>query len=300
MKNVTIFKIREDALAKVLTSIEQGSDLFEEFKFKPLGGTEQRKLGFVVPKTISNSVDPLYVDTFNKGFLLEIKEQKKVPEKYLVEELIAEMNEAELAYNCTEKLPKSIEERIKIEATQEVLKNTSPKKPKFYNVYFDSKGLIFVEAKGKLAEDIITLIRKSIGSLPCVTFVSAGDFEPSKVTDLLEGLVTENISGKFTLGNKASLTSPEGVKYSLSKGSLYDSDANARVKMNGFLVNNIELEYDGAVKFTLDEGLVLSGIKFDKDFFTKEELSDEAGTLVLKIQELSGVVAYLQELLIEE
>jgi len=300
MKNVTIFKIREDAVEKVLTSIEQGSELFEEFKFKPFGDTEQRKLGFVVPKTLSNSVDPLYVDTFNKGFLLEIKEQKKVPEKYLVEELVAAMTETELSLNGEEKLPKSIEERIKIEATQEVLKNTSPKKPNFYNVYFDSKGLIFVEAKGKLAEDIIALIRKAIGSLPCVSFVETGDFEPSKVSDLLDALITEKVTGKFTLGNKASLTSPEGVKYSLSKGSLYDSDADNNVSHNDFMVNSIELEYDGAVKFTLDEGLVLSGIKFDKDFFTKEELSDEAGTLVLKVQELSGVVAYLQELLTEE
>lgn len=299
MKNVTIFKIREESAARVLTSIEQGSELFEEFKFKPLGDTEQRKLGFVVPKTLKDTINPLYADFFSNGFLLEVKEQKKVPEKYLVEELIEQMTETELALNGEEKLPKSIEERIKIEATQEVLKNTSPKKPNFYNVYINAKGLIFVEAKGKLAEDIISLIRKSIGSLPCVTFVSVGDFEPSKVSDLLDNLITEKISGKFTLGNKASLMSPEGVKYSISKGSLYDSDAGGYVKNSQFMVNNLELEYDGTVKFTLDEGLVLSGIKFDKDFFTKEELSDEAGTLVLKVQELSGVVAYLQELLIE-
>lgn len=300
MKNVTIFKIKEDSMSQVLTSIEQGSELFEDFKFKPLGDTEQRKLGFVVPKTLKDTIDPLYADFFNNGFLLEVKEQKKVPEKYLVEELIEQMTETELALNGEEKLPKSIEERIKIEATQEVLKNTSPKKPNFYNVYINAKGLIFVEAKGKLAEDIISLIRKTIGSLPCVPFVESGDFEPSKVSDLLDNLITETISGKFTLGNKASLTSPEGVKYSLSKGSLYESDAGDNVKSNQFMVNNLELEYDGTVKFTLDEGLVLSGVKFDKDFFTKEELLDEAGTLVLKIQELSGVVAYLQELLIEE
>lgn len=300
MKNVTIFKIKEDSMSQVLTSIEQGSELFEEFKFKPLGDTEQRRLGFVVPKTLKDTINPFYADFFGNGFLLEVKEQKKVPEKYLVEELIEQMTETELALNGEEKLPKSIEERLKIEATQEVLKNTSPKKPNFYNVYINAKGLIFVEAKGKLAEDIISLIRKTIGSFPCVPFVESGDFEPSKVSDLLDNLITEKITGKFTLGNKASLTSPEGVKYSLSKGSLYDSDADNNVSHNDFMVNSIELEYDGAVKFTLDEGLVLSGIKFDKDFFTKEELSDEAGTLVLKVKEISGVIEYLQELLIEE
>ena len=280
MNNTTIYTFTEDSNFKTEDMFK--SETFESFKFNSLSiqDTDRRRLGFV-PNTVSGEyLDKVSVKG-NSFHVVTIMEQKKSPEKYLIDNLVNAKKAQYIAE--TDKLPeKSAVKEWKDEATDVVLRMTPPKQPKEYVVAVRDDGLIFVEAKGKLVEDLTALVRKVVGTFPVVPF------EPETVvTDFMDSFVQGGVKDIFTLGEKATLVDEDGLVHAISKGSLYESDAADYVK-NGMYVTSLAMNYDGVVDFNLKDDFVLEGIKFDKEMF--EEEGSEAGTFLLKLEELNKVV----------
>ncbi|AUR87482.1 putative exonuclease [Vibrio phage 1.101.O._10N.261.45.C6] len=281
MNNNTIYKFTEDSDFNVKTMFQ--AELFASFKFNALttADTDRRRMGFVVNTISGEYLDEVQVKG-NTFHIVTIREQKKSPEKYLIDAQVAGKKAQYLLE--TDKLPeKSLVKEWKDEATDVVLRITIPKQPKDYIVAVRDDGVIFVEAKGKMVEDLTALIRKTIGTFPVIPFET-----DTPVTDFMDNMVSDGVKDVFTLGNKATLVDEEGINHQLSKGSLYDSDAEDYVK-NGMFVTSLALNYDGVVDFTLKDDFVLEGIKFDKDAFEEEDNS-EAGTFLLQLDELNKVV----------
>ncbi|AUR86272.1 putative exonuclease [Vibrio phage 1.084.O._10N.261.49.F5] len=281
MNNNTIYKFTEDSDFNVKTMFQ--AEQFASFKFNALttADTDRRRMGFVVNTISGEYLDEVQVKG-NTFHIVTIREQKKSPEKYLIDAQVADKKAQYLLE--TDKLPeKSLVKEWKDEATDVVLRITIPKQPKDYIVAVRDDGVIFVEAKGKMVEDLTALIRKTIGTFPVIPFET-----DTPVTDFMDNMVSDGVKDVFTLGNKATLVDEEGINHQLSKGSLYDSDAEDYVK-NGMFVTSLALNYDGVVDFTLKDDFVLEGIKFDKDAFEEEDNS-EAGTFLLQLDELNKVV----------
>jgi recombination associated protein RdgC len=148
---------------------------------------------------------------------------------------------------------------------------------------------VLVDGNYKKAENLLALLRKAIGSLPVVPF--EGD---CGIGDKLDDLVLEKGKLIFTLGNKATFGTPE-VTHSISKGSLYDSNAKDLVN-DGYMTTSLQLELEGTL-FTLKDTLDIDGIKFDKELFSELEKGDEAGSMLIKLSEVDKLVKEVIEYL---
>ncbi|AGH31981.1 exonuclease recombination-associated [Vibrio phage PWH3a-P1] len=280
MKSNVIYQTTKDRDFTAKEAIK--SDYVEAYKFSPCGELDKRKLGFV-----PNIIDGEYVSEVNvegNSFTaVTVRIQTKSPEKYLIDQLINEKRVIYMVDSDFKEPEKSLVKEWREEATNQIMKATLPKEPKDYVVAFRNDGVVFVETpSSKIAEDVLALIRKAIGSLPVVPVET-----DKPVTDLMDNMVQEKESSEFTLGNKAKLEDDEGIAHALSKGSLYASDAPSYVK-EGMFVKELELVYDGVTTFTLKDDVSLGGIKFDKGMF--EEDSTDAGSFLIKLDEVNKVV----------
>ena len=279
MKTVSLYTFTKDSQFDLKSITEE---TLSSFKFTPCGELDLRKTGFA-PNSISGMfVDEIKID--NETFtMMTIREQVKSPEKYLVENYV-EAKKLQYITDTDGNLPeKSVVKEWKEEGTNIVLATTHPKKPKDYVILIRSDGVLFVEAKGNKAESLLSLLRKAVGSLPVIPMET-----DKPVTDFLDDFVVNSGKDIFTLGNKAVLIDGDELVHTLSKGSVYDSDAADYVK-NGMMTMELALNYDGVVDLILKDGLIFDSIKFDKEF-NEEGKDDEAGNFFLQMVEINKFV----------
>lgn len=280
MKTVSLYTFTKDATFDTKSMITE--EAISSFKFTPCGELEMRKMGFT-PNSISGMfVDEINVD--NSTFtMVTVREQVKTPEKYLIENYVDAKTIQYLADTDGMTPEKSLVKEWREDGKNLILASTHPKKPKDYVILIRNDGVVFVEAKGNKAENILALLRKAIGTLPVIPMETE-----KPVTDFLDDFVINSSRDIFTLGNKAVLVDGDELVHTLSKGSVYDSDASEYVKQ-GMMTTELELDYDGVVTFLLKEGLVFDSIKFDKEF-NEEGKEDEAGNFFLQMVEINKFV----------
>lgn len=273
MKTVSLYKLTNTQ--QTLASITE--ETISQFSFKPCGSMDTHRIGFS-----ETEIDSLFVTQLPNKIVLSVTEQYKKPKKYSVQTLVEQQKiifEADSGVPANKKLIK----QWTLEATESLLPTTEPDEPKTYTVVIRNDGLVMVEASYKKAEDILALLRKAIGSLPVVPF----EVECS-VGDKLDDLVIEKDKLVFTLGNKANFATPEGLTHSISRGSLYDSNAKDLVN-GGYMTTSLQLELEGTL-FTLKDTLEIDGVKFDKELFSELEKGDESSSVLLKLSEVDKLV----------
>ena len=275
MKTLSLFKLTDEQ--QTLNTLTE--DLLTQYKFTPCGKHDALRMGFT-----ENIVDGMFVSDVMGYVVVTVKEQTKKPKKYSVDQLVEEKSANH--ENLFGKSPTKGEVKsFAIEAREELLPNTEPDEPKVYTVAFRKKdGLVLVEANYKKAESLLALLRKTLGSLPVIPLET-----DTPVTDFMDEAVGKSLSDTLTLGSKGKFVG-EDMVHSLSKGSLYDDHAKDLIK-DGFLAEDIQMEYEGIITFSLKADLLLDGLKFDKELFATEDgESDEAGNFVLKLTEVNKLV----------
>ncbi len=296
MKAVSLYTIPEEK--QFNTKAVVTNEVLHNFQFRPCGATEVRKMGFTANVVSGEFVDVVNVEG-NSFHVVTIREQKKTPEKYLIEQEVDIKKVLFSADSDGQEPSKQLLKEWKDEATLKVLEITPPKKPVDFVIAIRNDGVVFVEAKPKQAENLLALLRKAIGSLPAVLLETE-----IPVTDLLDTLVEKNVSDILTLGDKVELIDGENIKHTLTKGSVYNSDASDYVAKEGMNVVSLALEYDGVVSFKLTDELVFDGIKFSKDLFESDAAYEkdfsEATSFILKLDELNKTVNNVLGRLVEK
>ena len=280
MKAVSIYKLT-NAQQTIATITEE---VIEQFNFKPCGPHDSRKMGFS-----PNVIDGKYVTQVNGDIILTVVEQTKAPKKYTINQAVEVKKLAYLAEYGVEPNKVRLKEMVNI-VKEELLPLTQPDEPKYATVVIKSSGIVLIEANYKKAENLLALLRKAIGSLPVVPF----EVECS-IGDKLDDLVLEKDKVTFTLGSKAVLVTPEALSHTISKGSLYDSNAKGLVN-DGYMTTSLQLELEGTL-FTLKDTLEIEGVKFDKELFSELEKGDEAGSVLIKLGEVNKIVKEVIEYL---
>lgn len=279
MKKVTMLKIKSENEFNIDDMIKEED--ISNFEFSGLSSMDLRKIGFVKNKTSFTFVDKIQLDK-NNYTLMTVREQKKIPEKYLIETLVNAKKTLYFSETGKTAAKTTIKEWTE-EARNEILVQTLPKKPKDMMIAIRDDGLVLVEeSSSKTVEDVVACVRKAVGTFPVDPLETNKD-----VSEVLGQMVAKNLSDVFTLGNEVSLLDEESLKHNLSNGSVYDSDADKYVK-DGMLVTKLGLQYDGAVNFVINDNLCLDKIRFDKEFLDAED--SEAGNLLLKLSELNNVI----------
>lgn len=279
MKVVSLYKFTQDS--KFNTKEMFKEELFEAFKFSPCGELDKSKMGFVTNVVSGSYVDEINVEG-NTFLVVSLRLQKKQPEKYLVDEYV-ELKRIQYVVDTEGKEPeKALLKEWKNDGFDYYLRQTFPKKPVDFTIAVRNDGVVFVEGKSAQAESNCALVRKALGTFP----VTALETEVA-VTDLLDEMVEKRINDTITLGDKVELVDQEDIKHSLTKGSVYSSDAAEYVK-DGMMVTGLGLNYDGMLSFFLNEDLVFDALKFDKDLLGED--STDAGSFIIKLGEVNKAV----------
>jgi len=248
-------------------------DMLEQFMFKPCGPHETSRIGF------SNNPDGVLVSEITGNIVMNVTTQKKVVNKYHLSATIkvkAAMLEVEQGRPANKKELMEFESQ----AIEKLLPETYPQEPKRHTVLITREGRVFVGATASVADDITSLIRKTIGTLPIIPLCVNVD-----ANERMTAFVANSLSNEITLGDKVFLTTAEGRKVGISAGSVYHSEAQDLIK-DGSVVTKLALNYEGIIDFLLKDDFTISGIKFDSGMTDEVEPEDRVGSFIIQMDEL--------------
>ncbi|USD38278.1 MULTISPECIES: recombination-associated protein RdgC [Ferrimonas] len=268
-KNLLLYRLTKpvewdaDALEKQL----------EPFIFTPAGSQDISKLGFVKPL---GKVGESLVHSAQGNLLLAIeKEEKMLPASVIREEM--EQKVSLIEDEQGRKVTKKEKDGIKDEIVHTLLPRAFSRKSRTRALVLAPLQLVVVEATShNKAEELLSLLRKAIGSLP-IAPVSMTALPEEKMTEW----VTKNHVGEgFTLLDEATLKSPleDGGSVALKQLAL-DSDEVAAHIQQGMEVTKVALEYRDVLSLVLQSDLSVKRLKFSEEIrdqnseFEKEELA---------------------------
>lgn len=240
----------------------------EAMSFTPPESTQQQSIGFVATPFGE------FVSEVKGVKYLRVCKQVKKPDAQHLKHIVERKKTAAFETQGRQVSKKEIN-LFKEEALFELLPQTFPKDPVYMDIFI-TKDKVFVTSNNRQADEITSFLRKAIGTLPIIVWADSKD-----VHNVLDMFVNEEITDNFTLGDRVVLEDEECRKVSITKGSVYKSDAQNLLK-DGGVTTELELEYDGVFKFVLKDTGEFTSIKFDKSF--AEEADDLGGTLLMKAE----------------
>lgn len=256
-KNAMIYR-----LTKVLDiSSEKLQELLKQHEYQPCDSTQLSSFGWTNPIVGS---ELLHHTAENKILLVGLKEEKILPPQVVnskLNQIIKEREEKE-SRNLTKAEKQCLKDDVIHSLTAQAFS-----KHKATALFIDiEKGLIYVDASSyKHAEDVLALLRKTLGSLPVVPLSFAK--EPSLIMTSWLG------------DNPAWLTLLEEAEFSgtTERGSIKckNQDLNS-VEIETMLefdkvITKLSLEWEDNLSFTLSEDGTLKRLKFADDVLDKND-----------------------------
>ncbi|WP_020484263.1 recombination-associated protein RdgC [Methylomonas sp. MK1] len=251
-KNLAVYRFTEpftlDAVA-----LEQK---LQQQPFRSCGSHDEFSFGWTAP--LGRASDALV--HANNGFLMLCgkKEEKVVPASVINEMLQERINEIE--EREARKLPAKERSRIKDELIFELLPRAFSFSRKTY-AYIDSQGswLVVDAASAKKAEDMLSQLRKCLGSLPIVPLTAT-----AKPASVMTQWLIDNTSPKdILIEDECELRSPE-EEGSIIRCKRHDL-ALPEIKNHldsGKQVIKLAMSWAERISFVLDESLAVKRLKF--------------------------------------
>ena len=251
-KNLVIYRFSE-----AFTQTAEGlANQLQSESFRPCGGHDLSSVGWTAP--LGHDSDQL-VHACNGFLMLCVKKQEKVIPATVINELLQE-KVTDIEAQEARKLGSKERSRIKDELIFELL----PKAFRFSRktfAYIDPQGgwLVVDAASSKKAEDIVSLLRKSLGSLPVSPL--AGQCKPS--VQLTDWLIKHHAPEEFLIEDECELRS-EDEEASIIRCKRHDLSL-PEIKNhldNGKQVIKLALTWADRLSFVVDEQLLIKRLKF--------------------------------------
>ena len=241
--------------------------------FRPCGSHDEFSLGWVSP--ISGKNTPL-VHSAN-GFLMMCikKEERVLPASVLNEMMLEKIAETEEEQG--RKLSKKERTAIKDELIFELLPRAFTFSRKLY-AYIDIKGgfLVVDSASTNKAEDLLSLLRKCLGSLPAVPLNTV----EKPIATMTEWLISQKTPNDVVIEDECELRAPEeaGGVIRCKRHDLSLPEIKNHLDI-GKQVIKLALNWDDRLSFILDENLSVKRLKFldlIQDQVSESNADDEA------------------------
>ncbi|WP_093318083.1 recombination-associated protein RdgC [Thorsellia anophelis] len=260
--NARIYQLKEDESILV----DNLNDLLARESFKPCQSQEIMKMGWGAPLDINP--DLFLHQVAQQRLLVMRKEEKMLPAQVIKQQLQLKINEVETATN--RKLSKAEKATLK----EEVIITLLPRAFSRYSqtwmwIDLPNKRIIINSASAKRSEEILSLLRKTVGSLPVVPLIPDVPLENTMTT----WLVKDELPSFMQFGQEAELKSSEtdGGVIRCKQQDLQTDEILQHIE-NSKLVTNIALNWREKVDFILTNEAVLKRIKFTD--VVKEQNSD--------------------------
>jgi len=237
-------------------TLEQLEKNLSECLFVPCASTEMSHFGWT--QALGKHGDGIVHQGNDNLLVCARKEEKMLPAsviKDMVEEKV-NLLEVEHGRGATKKEREQFKEDITFELLPRAFSRVTDT-----HAYISPKDNIIVinaSSRGK-AEDLLALLRKSLGTLPVTSF------DPDITVDetMTNWLNEKNLGGKFTLGMEAEFHAlgDDGAIARVKNQDLSSDEVKAHLDADKY-VTKVALEWDESMSFILNDDLSIKRLKF--------------------------------------
>ncbi|ANO35444.1 recombination-associated protein RdgC (plasmid) [Vibrio breoganii] len=258
-KNILFYRVNHEDFTIDKNTIEQQ---VSEFSYKPCGPTDKQRFGWT--SVFPGVKEQVFIDN-NLLVLRAKKEEKILPASVINDEVKEKVSEIEIKED--RRLKKVERDRIKEDVLLDLLPRAFSRKSYTTIIADLESGLFMVDCGSfKKAEDVLSLLRKTIGSLPVVPAI------PEKA---IESTLTEWVKSEYEPSGITILAEAE-LKSVVEAGGIIrckDQDLKTDEVINHIdankFVTKLALCWQDRITFVLSEDGSYKRIKFS------EELSEQ-------------------------
>ncbi|OCJ42219.1 recombination-associated protein RdgC [Serratia sp. 14-2641] len=251
-KNLMVYRLSRDV---ALTADEMEKQL-SAFAFTPCGSQDMAKTGWVSP--MGSHSDALTHAVNGQIMICARKEEKILPSPVLKQELQAKIEKLEGEQH--RKLKKTEKDSLKDEVLHSLLPRAFSRFNQTYMWIDTVNGLIMVDAaSAKRAEDMLALLRKSLGSLPVVPLTMESPIELT----LTEWVRSGELPAGFIIQDEAELKAilEEGGVIRCKKQNLISDEIAVHIEA-GKLVTKLAVDWQERIQLVLADDGSLKRLKF--------------------------------------
>ncbi|SIR65632.1 recombination associated protein RdgC [Aeromonas sp. RU39B] len=238
---------------------EQLEDALASCTFTPCGAQDLSRFGWVAPlgkfgATLAHSA--------SGQLLLCARKEEKILPASVVKEMLAEKIEA-IEHGQGRPLKKKEKEALKEDLLRTLLPRAFSRTSQTFVWINPADGLLAVDASsGKKADDVLSLLRKSIGTLPVVPVALKN---PPEIT-MTEWLKESTVPAGFTLEDESELRSAmeQGGIIRCKQQDLMTEEVKNHLD-NDKLVTKLALCWDECLCFVLGDDLSIKRLKFSDE-----------------------------------
>lgn len=251
-KNLHIYRFLKPFNLTAEALIEQLS----KDAFQPCGRLEMQSQGWVPP--LGKDSESI-VHAVQKCFMIATRTEEKILPVSVVREFVNEKVE-EIETQQLRKVRKREKEEIREEILQELIPRAFTRSNYQY-AYIDSKqGWLLIDtASRKKAEEFVSFLRKTLGSLP----VTLPKLKDSPAYMMTQWLTEETCPAQFELADACELvdTSLEGAIVNCKRQDLLSDEIHAHLKA-GKLVTRLALQWHNRIGLVIDDEFVIRRLQF--------------------------------------
>ncbi|RRJ84187.1 recombination-associated protein RdgC [Aestuariirhabdus litorea] len=262
-KNLIIYRFTKP----FTESAESLEAQLSEGRFRPCGKQELSSYGWVEP--LGKQSDQLVHSTNGFLMLCARKEDRLLPASVVRERVAEKVQEIEAAEH--RKVYKKERDSFKEEITFDLLPRAFTRNATTFAFIAPQQGLLLVDASSfKRAEELVSYLRGSLGSLPVV---------PPALKQAPASIMTqwlEQTPVNFELGDEAELSEPgdEGGVIRCKRHDLTAEEIKIHLEA-GKQVNKLSLSWSDQLNFLLSDDFSLKRLRFGDEI--QEQASDQGG-----------------------